>query len=150
MKQTIKNSLIFLLICIINLLALQNIALSEEKYEFERMWPVQQPWYFYGPYGIAIDAGGNLYVANYDTNNIQKYGPSGKFITNWGFQGNDNGDFEGPCGIAADKSGNIYVADSGNNRIQKFSSDGEFVTKWSGDFYNPRGIATDENDNVYI
>ncbi|MCP4106839.1 MAG: hypothetical protein GY749_15090, partial [Desulfobacteraceae bacterium] len=47
MKQTIKKLFIFLVIFIISMVTLQNIALSEEKYEFERMWPeLQQPWYF--------------------------------------------------------------------------------------------------------
>jgi DNA-binding beta-propeller fold protein YncE len=49
------------------------------------------------------------------------FSSSGTFITQWGPQWSENGQFEEPMGIAVDASGNVYVADSGNDRIEVFS-----------------------------
>ncbi len=54
--------------------------------------------------------------------------PSILFITQWGSQGNGNGQFDEPAGVAVDSRGNVYVADRYNFRIQKLTSDGHFVT----------------------
>ena len=36
------------------------------------------------PHGIAIDSSGNVYVADYGNNRIQKFTSNGNFITKWG------------------------------------------------------------------
>src|SRR5512145_2825860 len=49
-------------------------------YRFERLWPeLPQPWYFSSPTGIAIDAAGNVYVADKSHNRIQKFDANGGF-----------------------------------------------------------------------
>ncbi|MBU0569122.1 PEGA domain-containing protein, partial [bacterium] len=72
------------------------------------------------PHGVAVDAGGNLYVADTNNHRIQKFDSSGTFITKWGSYGTGDGQFKYPYGVAVDSSGNLYVADRDNNRIQKF------------------------------
>ena len=38
-------------------------AMAGEEYRFERMWPtLQQPWYFYSPFDIALDADMSLFI----------------------------------------------------------------------------------------
>jgi PKD repeat protein len=109
----------------------------------------------HSPRCIAVDTSGNVYVTD-NNNQIQKFSSSGTFITKWGSEGSNNGQFNGPVGVSVDPSGNVYVADSGNNRIQKFDSSGKFITKWGssgngdGQFNNPRGVAVDSSGNVYI
>jgi tripartite motif-containing protein 71 len=132
-------------------------AQSEEIYEFERMWPtLQQPWYFFSPFGIAVEGNGNVYVADSSNCRIQKFTPNGQFLTKWGSEGGGDGQFDGPFGIAIDGNGNVYVADTYNDRIQKFNPEGEFITKWGsegpadGQFENPEGIAIDGSGNVYV
>ncbi len=132
-------------------------SLAEEKYVFERMWPVlDQPWYFSSPLDFAIDPEGNLYVEDTGNDRIQKFSPSGEFILKWGSEGAADGQFNSPEGIAIDSEGNVYVADTDNDRIQKFSSSGEFILKWGsegaadGQFNSPRGIAIDPEGNVYV
>ena len=78
---------------------------------------------FINPERVAIDSSGNLYVADFGNNRVQKFTSDGFFITKWGSQGSGDGQFINPIGIAVDKSGNIYVADRNNARVQKFTSD---------------------------
>ncbi|HPN63784.1 MAG TPA: SBBP repeat-containing protein [Candidatus Goldiibacteriota bacterium] len=78
------------------------------------------------------------------------------FVTKWGSQGSEDGQFNNPHGVAVDSAGNVYVADSSNNRIQKFTSSGVFITKWGsygnadGQFSYPYGVAVDSAGNVYV
>ncbi len=53
-------------------------------------------------------------------NRIQKFRPSGTFITTWGSLGAGTSQFNGPSGVAVASTDHVYVVDQGNNRIQKF------------------------------
>jgi sugar lactone lactonase YvrE len=83
---------------------------------------------FSRPQGVAVDAGGIVYVADTNNNLIREISPSGAVITlaGNGTQGSANGygfkaSFNYPVGIAVDGQGNVYVADGGNNMIRKIS-----------------------------
>ena len=109
-----------------------------------------------GPYGLALDSGGNLYVADSFNNRVQKFDSNGNLITSWGCYGIDEREFMGPHGVAVDSGDNLYVADTYNSRIQKFNSNGNFVTSWGcygdceGEFNVPYGMVVDSSDNVYV
>lgn len=111
---------------------------------------------FNNPRSVALDAQGNVYVADSSNQRIQKFDNFGNFITLWGYAGNGNGQFNEPRGIGINGNGNLYVADSGNNRIQVFDTEGNYITQWgslgAGDnqFNFPRGICFDASNNVYI
>ena len=83
---------------------------------------------------------------------VTRAAPIYQFVTQWGSQGGENGQFSSPEGIAVDASGNVYVADSGNDRIQVFSSSGVYITRWGGNgqFHSPEGIAVDASGIVYV
>jgi len=85
------------------------------------------------------------------------------FITKWGEEGTEKGQFKHPTDIAVDSKNNIYVADSGNSRIQKFDDNGKFITEWgskgdiyelktelNGYFYAIHGICVNDRDDIYV
>ena len=85
------------------------------------------PNVFY-PYGISIDAAGNLYVSDNSTHLILKITPAGVVTTLAGCYAagliNATGIaayFNSPKGVAVDAGGNVYVADSKNNAIRKIT-----------------------------
>ena len=125
---------------------------------------------FNSPLGVAADASGNVYVADYENNMIRKISAAGLVSTlaGSGAQGADNGrdtsaTFDLPEGIAVDASGNVYVADNGNNLIRKITPAGQVTTLagsgqagsangngTSASFNSPFGIAVDASGNVYV
>jgi uncharacterized protein (TIGR03437 family) len=82
------------------------------------------------PAGLAVDAQGNLYIADSGNNRIRMVGPDGIIHT---VAGNGAADFGGdggpallaalhaPVGVVTDSSGNLWIADTGNNRIRQLS-----------------------------
>jgi sugar lactone lactonase YvrE len=125
---------------------------------------------FYSPAGVAVDAAGNIYVADYGNNLIRKISATGLVSTlaGNGTQGLINAtgvlaSFNQPTGIAVDAAGNIYVGDAGNNRIRKITSAGIVSTLAGSDstgyadgagtiasFFHPEGVALDAAGNVYV
>ena len=63
------------------------------------------------PQGIAIDSGGNLYVADNLNNCVRKVTPAGVVTTYAGGAGMSGPKFNEPTGVALDKNGNAYVTD---------------------------------------
>jgi len=83
---------------------------------------------FSSPGGLAIDEGGNLFVADSGNNAVRKISPTGEVITIAGTGGKgskdgpgDTATFNYPWALTMDTSGVIYVADSENNKIRKIT-----------------------------
>ena len=108
---------------------------------------------FDSPTGIAIDPSGNILVA--DTNNarIQKFSPTGSYLSSMGIKGIGYGQLGAPNGIAIDKAGNIYAADALKHVVEKMTSDGTVIAEWKGaapGFYGPRRVAIGPDQSIYV
>jgi DNA-binding beta-propeller fold protein YncE len=108
---------------------------------------------FDSPTGIAVDGSGNVLVADTGNGRIEKFSPTGAFLSVIGTKGSGSGQFAQPNGIAIDRVGNIYVADAGNHRVSTLKPDGTFIAEWKGPelgFYGPRRIAIGPDDSIYV
>lgn len=79
-----------------------------------------QPGELQTPAGVAIDAYGRVYIADFKNSRVQLFTASGGFLGSWGQLGSSAGRFDHPADVAVDASGYIYVVDMFNHRIQKF------------------------------
>ena len=110
-----------------------------------------------GPNGIAVDAAGNLYVANTTGNEVLKIDSSGTAIA---LATGASPAFSGPTGVAVDAHGNVYVADTGNNLVREIVASSGVVSATStvitlnqsgaAAFDHPEGVAVDAAGNVYV
>jgi uncharacterized protein (TIGR03437 family) len=91
----------------------------------------------FSPMAVAVDAGGNLYIADSGNFRIRKVSAAGIITTVAGsllpiFSGDGgpatSAGLFSPGGVAVDTSGNLYIADIGNNRIRKVNTAGTIST----------------------
>ena len=132
---------------------------------------------FYRPWGMALDAQGNVIVADSGNDAIRRIAPDGTVTTVAGGSGRGLRDgagadaqFSQPKGVAVHADGSIYVADSRNNRIRRIAPDGSVTTVAGGGppategnwgdfrdgpasearFRDPSALAFDEEGNLLI
>ncbi|MEV7081619.1 RICIN domain-containing protein [Streptomyces sp. NPDC093516] len=128
-----------------------------------------------GPYGVAVDRDGTVYISEYSGHRIRKVTTDGQISTVAG-TGSAGRGAEGvpavsaplhtPRGLLVDSAGDLYIADSGNNRIRKITmADGKIHTvagtgtaTYGGDglsataahLNHPMGLAMDSVGDLYI
>ncbi|WP_406279151.1 NHL repeat-containing protein [Nocardia sp. NBC_00881] len=129
------------------------------------------------PAGVAVDASGNIYIADTNNHMVRRVDSQGVITTVAGAApiagfGGDGGPataaaarLYSPAGVAVDASGNIYIADTSNHRVRRVDSQGVITTvagngstEFAGDMgpasattlKYPMGVAVDSSGNVYI
>ena len=128
------------------------------------------------PFSIAVDAGGNLFIADYNNSRIRKVDANGIIATVAGnginnlFLGDGgaatNAALAYPSSVAVDAIGNLFIADFVENRIRQVDTNGIIATvagnginySFSGDggaatnaaLYDPESVAVDAGGNLFI
>jgi sugar lactone lactonase YvrE len=125
------------------------------------------------PVGVAVDALGSVYIADYGNHRLRRVSPSGVISTvagtgTPGFSGDGGPATEarlsGLWGVAVDARGDVYVADSDNRRVRRLSggrittvagtgtpgSTGDDGPAADAQLALPRGVAADARGNLYV
>jgi DNA-binding beta-propeller fold protein YncE len=108
-------------------------------------YPGQLTW----PFGIAVDAAGNVYVSDHDRGLIEKFSSDGTFVNQWSPAGLNQ-----PYGLATDAAGNLHVGDEGE--VRTFASSGTLLAVWGsygnapGQLGYVTGVAFDNGGNMYV
>ncbi len=127
------------------------------------------------PYAIALDANGNIYIADFDNQRVREVNHSSGLISTVagtgvrGYNGNNiaatSAELNFPNGVAVDSSGDVFVADE-NNLVREVSAtthlftivagtgtgdyNGDGIPATSADLYLPGPLAVDAAGNLFI
>ena len=105
-----------------------RIQVFDTKGNFASKWGGPFAMNIFGPFNgwfatvtnVTVDKKGNVFVADFYNNRIQKFSKDGTFLTSFGKKGNAKGQMSYPIALAIADDGSVFVADFGNNRIQKW------------------------------
>jgi sugar lactone lactonase YvrE len=128
---------------------LRKIGTGGHKHE------LTTPGDFSKPAGVAVDAEGNLYVADTMNNRIEIFDADGQFISTFGKPGDGPGYFSRPKGVAIDSDGHVWVADGMQDRVQVFDKEGQLLISFGGhglmpgQFQGLVSITIDKKDRVF-
>jgi sugar lactone lactonase YvrE len=101
------------------------------------------------PYWLALDAAGDVYVADYDVGVMVKYDSSGT-RTQWALPSGGS-----PCGIDVDADGFVYVADEWKGWVDVFDASGNWVSRLGdtagpGKLDGPFGLTVAADGTIYV
>jgi streptogramin lyase len=105
---------------------------------------------FFTPYGVAIDASGNVWLTNETGNSVTALNSSGGLIGNFLPPG---ADFNQPAGVVIDKTGNIWVTNESGNSVTVLNSSGGLIGNFTppgANFGTPTRMAIDKTGNVWV
>jgi hypothetical protein len=78
------------------------------------------------------------------------------YVTQWGFAGTGNGQFQGAAGMAIGSNGDIYVCDFNTSRVQEFTPTGTYVSQFgsygtgNGQMEGTTSVVVDGSGNFYV
>lgn len=120
------------------------------------------PATYYSPHGLAVDASGSVFVADWMNSKIRKIEASGNVVTTYAGKGlpgfidataSVDAVFQYPIGVAVSPQGVVFVSDMYNNRIRKIEN-GQVTTYFgNGDpaiLNRPHDLALDANGSLYV
>ena len=97
------------------------------------------------PHGVAVDAGGRVYVADRSNHRVSVFDRAGNHL------GHVGGPFLRPEDVAAGgPHGRVYVADTGNHTVRVYDAAWRHVHDIRNSFVNPSGVAVDSSGNAYV
>ena len=75
---------------------------------------------FQGPWDLAFDPSGDIYVVDRGNDRIQRFTAGGQFLSKFGTAGGGPSQLQAPEGLDVDAAGNVYIADAGNTRVVRY------------------------------
>src|ERR1035441_7622668 len=155
------------LLCVLALLlaAAPRQAAAQTAHYAEATSPVGSG--FNTPFGVAVDAHGNVFVADFNNNAVKEIVAG----TNGAAAGTVNANstmivvgsgFSNPEGVAVDRYGNVFVADRGHNLVKEIIADtgstagagkvdsNSTVIQVGGTFDDSHGVAVDTSGDVFV
>ena len=90
------------------------------------------------PQGLALDAQGNLYIANSANNTLSILAPQGVQVPTVFVNGGQG--LDSPCGVALDSIGNVFVANAGNGTISEVTPTGTTVSTFASGLTAPQWL----------
>jgi sugar lactone lactonase YvrE len=127
------------------------------------------------PNGVAVDSGGDLFIADTNNNRIREVSAAGIITTvagtgTAGFSGDGAAataaELSGPTSVVVDVFGNLFITDAGNNRIRRVAAGSGIITTFAGNgafgfsgdggpatataLNGPKGLAVDGSGNLLI
>ena len=108
------------------------------------------------PYGIALDAAGNVYVADDINHRIVKLNPQLGTSPNGAASAPSQASSRSRARLASDPAGDTYVADTANDRVEVFDPEGRFLrtigtsARAPGPLTAPRGLAIDPTGRLFV
>ena len=127
---------------------------------------------FSSPMGVAVDAAGNVYVADAGNDRIRMIAAGSHTVSTLAGSGAAGfldgaahvAEFDHPVSVAVDAAGDVFVADARNNRVRTISAGSRGVSTLAGrgkadfadgqaadaEFDYPLGVSVDRAGNVYV
>jgi DNA-binding beta-propeller fold protein YncE len=105
--------------------------------------------HFDKPTDMAILPSGDIFVSDgYGNRRVVHFDANGKYVNQWGQEGDGPGQFALPHAIIADSQNRLYVADRENARIQVFDTTGKLLAVWE-DVVTPWGLCITKKDEIW-
>ncbi|MBW7990526.1 MAG: 6-bladed beta-propeller, partial [Planctomycetes bacterium] len=106
--------------------------------------------HFDKPTDMAILPTGDIFVSDgYGNRRVVHFDANGKYVNQWGQDGDGPGQFALPHSIVADSHERLYVADRENARVQVFDTNGKLLAVWA-DLITPWGLCMTKKDEIWI
>jgi DNA-binding beta-propeller fold protein YncE len=106
--------------------------------------------HFDKPTDMAVLPSGDIFVSDgYGNRRIVHFDANGKYVNEWGQEGNKPGEFALPHSIVADSKGRLYVADRENARIQVFDTKGKLLAVWEN-IVTPWGFWMAKDQELWV
>ena len=104
-----------------------------------------------GPSGLAVNAKGQLFVAEFRHHKVSVFDQSGLHQYSFGSEGQAPGQFKDPDQICIAPDGLVYVTSGGLNRVKVYKQNGTFVRQFGkGVLRNPTGVAVMKDGHVAV